>query len=263
MRGDEIEFKEPILPKGTPFPMPPWILERFPPNPRAAVDYFRRSVDAGMLQEIAEADYAQGVEKHLQALRPIWSGANLTELDSWYPREVLELIRWSEPGDPEWKPGATGLRGHRMRAFSCAVLLAAPNLENDQATLIQLVDSGFVLGPDAQKAIASFLTWKVGTLDRENDRPFFAFALASLLQALEPKLPIAKEQELADWLQQEEAAERSHQAKKDKSCQTSPWLVGLSPNGQRNTRWESLLQKVGQTSGSRPLGVMLAKHQPQ
>lgn len=246
--------------KETPIRMPSWIQEDFPPHPRAAVDYFRRTVDAGMLKEIAEADYAQGAEKHLQALQPIWSGANLRELDSWYPREVLELIRWSEPEDPEWKPGATGLRGHRMRAFSCAVLLAAPNFENDQATLIQLVDSGFALGPEAQEATACFLTWKVGTLDRENDRPFFAFALASLIQALESKLPIGREQELAEWVQEEEATERSHRAKWDKSCQTSPWLVRLSPNGLRNTRWEALLQKVGQKSGSRPLGQMLAQN---
>ncbi len=66
--------------KDAPIRTPPWIQERFPPNPRAAVDYFRRTVDAGMLKEIAEADYAQGVEKHLQTLRPIWSGANFREL---------------------------------------------------------------------------------------------------------------------------------------------------------------------------------------
>lgn len=247
----------------TPIQMPPWSQERFPPNPRAAVDYFRRTVDVGMLQEIAEADYAQGSEKHLQALRPIWSGANLTELDSWYPREVLELIRWSEPEDPEWKPGASGLRGHRMRAFSCAVLLAAPNSEHGQDTLIQLIDSAFSLGADAQEATAKFLTWKVETLDREQDRPFFAFALASLLQVLEPKLSSAKEQQLADWLQQEEAAEREYQAKYDKNWRTSPWLVGPSPDGLRIKRWVTLLQKVSQTSGSRPLGQMLAQHQPQ
>ena len=36
-------------------------------------------------------------------------------------REVLELIRWSEPDDPDWSPGGQGPRGHWMRLFACTV----------------------------------------------------------------------------------------------------------------------------------------------
>ncbi len=79
-----------------------------------------------MLKEIAEADYAQDVEEHLAALKPVWEGSEFTELHHWFPMVVLDLIRWPEPEDPNWKPGSTGLRGHKMRAFSCAVLLATP-----------------------------------------------------------------------------------------------------------------------------------------
>jgi hypothetical protein len=124
----------------TPVQMPPKIRERFPSDQRAAVEYLRGLIDEDMLREIAEADYALDASKHLEALLPIWKGDALTALDSWFSMEVLELIRWSEPEDPYWEPGSKGLRGHKMRAFSCAVLLAIPNFEPNKETLIQMVD---------------------------------------------------------------------------------------------------------------------------
>ena len=150
-----------------------------PPDQRSAVDHLRGLIDEGMLKEIAEADYAQDVSGHFSALKPIWEGGELTVLDSWFPMEVLELIRWSEPEDPEWKPGSTGSRGHKMRAFSCAVLLATPNFHPDKETLIQMVDSVFLLGREAQEATARFLVWQLDSLGHEDDRPFFALALAA------------------------------------------------------------------------------------
>jgi hypothetical protein len=79
--------------------MPQWIREHFPPDQRSAVDHLRGLIDESMLREIAEADYAKDVEGHFAALKPIWQGGDLTELDHWFPMEVLELIRWSEPED--------------------------------------------------------------------------------------------------------------------------------------------------------------------
>lgn len=160
-----------------------------------------------MLKEIAEADYAQDVAEHLAALKPIWEGGELAELDHWFPMEVLELIRWSEPEDSEWKPGSTGSRGHKMRAFSCAILLATPNFEPDKETLIQMVDSVSQLGPEAQEVTARFLVWQLDTLGRKEDRPFFALALAAITQSLEDPVSTSKEQDLTDWVVGEESFE--------------------------------------------------------
>jgi hypothetical protein len=245
--------------KESPVQMPQWIRERFPPDPRSAVDYLRALIDEGMLREIAEADYAQDVEGHFSALKPIWEGGDLTELDHWFPMEVLELIRWSEPEDSDWKPGSTGSRGHKLRAFSCAVLLATPNFEPDKETLIQLVDSVSILGSEAQEAAARFLVWRLDTLGREEDRPFFALALAAITQSLVDPLSNTMEQDLADWVAGEESFERAYLTGFHDSYQDSPWMFGLSFSDMRNQRWEALIRAVQKRSGTNPLGCMLAE----
>ena len=50
-----------------PTEIPAWVKARFPPDRRAAVDYFRRLLDADMLREIAEADYKRETENHFAA----------------------------------------------------------------------------------------------------------------------------------------------------------------------------------------------------
>jgi len=251
------------MPEESPVQMPRWIRERFPPDQRSAVDYLRPLIDEGMLREIAESDYAQGVAEHLAALKPIWEGGELTELDHWFPMEVLELVRWSEPKDSSWKPGSTGLRGHKMRAYSCAVLLATPNFEPDKQTLIQMVDSVSLLGSEAEKATARFLVWRLDTLSCNKDRPFFALALAAITHSLEISLSSSLEQELADWVTDEESAERTYQAGFRDSCRNAPWMFGLSFNDMRNERWKALIRSVQERSGDNPLGRMLAeKHRP-
>jgi hypothetical protein len=243
--------------------MPQLIRERFPPDQRAAVDHLRGLIDEGMLREIAEADYAQDVEGHFSALKPIWQGGDLTELDHWFPMEVLELIRWSEPEDANWNPGSTGLRGHNMRAFSCAVLLATPNFEPNKETLIQMIDSVLLLGSEAEEATAQFLVWRIDTLEREQDRPFFAFALAAIAQSLIKPLSTSQEQDLADWVACEESSERAYLAGYDDSYRTSPWLFGLSYSNMRHGRWQALIRTVKERSGDNPLGRMIAEKEAQ
>lgn len=240
--------------------MPSWIQDRFPPDQRAAVDFLRQLIDVDMLKKIAEADYERDTEEHLAALIPLWKGANLTELGPWFPREVLELIRWSEPEVDEWKPGSTGSRGHIMRAFSCAVLLASPDFEPDKETLIQMLDSVIVLSPDAQEATARFLVWRLGSLEHEEDRPFFALGLSAIILYLKEILPVRREQDLANWLADVEASERAYLAKFHKSYQSSPWLFGLSFSDMRNDRWEHLIRNVKEMSGDNPLGRMLSEN---
>jgi len=246
--------------KESPVQMPPWIRERFAPEQRSAVDYLRRQIDESMLREIAEADYAHDVSKHFAALKPIWDGCELTELDHWFPMEVLELIRWSEPEVPDWKPGSTGLRGHKLRAFSCAVLLAMPNFEPDKETLIQMVDSVALLGSDAQEATARFLVWQLDTLGRVEDRPFFALALAAIIQSIVDPLSSSREQDLADWVAGEESFERAYLARFHESYQNSPWMFGLSFSDMRNKRWKALIRAVQERSGEGPFGRMLTEN---
>ena len=144
-----------------------------------------------MLREIAEADYGMDADAHLKALDAIKQGEMPAPM-GWEPKEVLELIRWSEPEDSTWKPGSTGVRGHWMRLFSCAVLIrAAAEPENDgyftgeESTIIQLVDSAMKLGQEASLSALRFLCWRMRyrTLD-EWDRPYFAVAILLLSVSL-------------------------------------------------------------------------------
>lgn len=243
----------------SPVQMPQWIRNRFPPDQRSAVDYLRPLIDEGMLREIAEADYARDVAEHLTALKPVWEGGELKELNHWFPMEVLELIRWSEPEDSTWKPGSTGSRGHKMRAYSCAVLLTTPNFHPDKETLIQMVDSVSLLGSEAQEATARFLVWRLDALTRNEDRPFFALALAAITHSLVKSLSSSLEQELADWVIDEESAERTYQSGFRDSCRNAPWMFGLALNDMRNERWKTLIRAVQERAGDKPLGRMLAE----
>lgn len=184
--------------------IPAWLRQRFAPERSAAVKYFRRLIDKGMLREIAEADYGLEADEHLAALDPIWRGAEFEDLHYWHPMEVLELMRWSEPESPNWKPGSTGNRGHKIRAFCCAVLLAARNHEPEKETLIQMLNSAYSLGDEALDASARFLSARIPELGREDDRPFFVLALAAIAQSLLSDLNIELEEELAAWIDAEE-----------------------------------------------------------
>src|SRR5262245_13446228 len=99
-------------------------LQQFEPTDKPLLRLAFDSVDDSMLQEIAEADYGIDADAHLSALRAIKAG-NVSFSMELEPKEVLELIRWSQPDDPNHKPGSVGRRGHWMRLFSCAVLIRA------------------------------------------------------------------------------------------------------------------------------------------
>lgn len=241
----------------TSVPLPIWVRDRYPANKRAAVDFLRAHIDETMLREIAEADYEQEVAKHFNALKPVWSGDDWEELGHWFPMEVLELIRWSEPEDPQHKPGASGLRGHRMRAFCCAVLLATSNFEPTKETLIQMLESVFAMGDEATDAMGCFLMWRLDSLKKEEDRPFFVLAMVAIVFHRTPELPLTREEELAEWLYREEIAERDYLSDFNPEYRNAPWLLGLSFNDMLNTKWLALIQKIQLASGSRPLGALL------
>lgn len=217
------------------------------------MDFFRLQLDGAMIREIASADYAMDVERHEVALISLWKGEDWDELDIWYPMEVLKLVRWS---DRE----AQDLCGHRMRAFCCAALLITSNFEPDKETLIQLLHSALVLGEAASRAVAEFLTWKIPTLKREEDRPFFVLGLAAICWLTELNLGLDEEKILADWVNAEETSERCYRLGFSRNDESSmPWLFGLSYSDQLNHRWIDLISRLLPEGEAGPLGQLLTE----
>ncbi len=163
-------------------------LNRFEPTPDDLLRLVFQRVNESMLREIAAADYGQDVDEHLEQLLAIKSGKILAPM-RWEPKEVLELIRWSEPEDPTWSPGSTGDRGHWMRLFSCAVLLRAAAepanegyFSGEDSTIVQLVDSAIKLGESTSKSTLRFLCWCMQSQTHGDwDRPYVAIAIQILL----------------------------------------------------------------------------------
>lgn len=228
-------------------PPPAWLLQVYPPDPTGLLTFYRARVDRAMLVEISEADYGSDQEEHLAALERIWTGGEVPAPMAWEPHEVLALTRWSEPEDPEWKPGATGPRGYRMRGFACTVLLCAAYLpanegyfDGENQTLVQLLDSVRAAEPDGWPVLGGFLTALLARDNLGEDRAFVAFAL--LLVALLDDLPPRAESdwvELAAWVEAEEAAVRAAPY----WCappHAEQWLFGVSYFDQRTTRWKAL-----------------------
>jgi hypothetical protein len=230
-------------------PIPPDLLHAFPPSPNALLDLLRARIDDSMLLEIARADYGMDADEHLAAVRAIRDTGAVPAPMGWVPQEVLELIRWSEPGDPEWKPGSTGERGHLMRAFACAALLRAAAepenaLDGENATLAQLVASTLVLGEDAQEAAARFLVWRIPALQPEEERPFFAFALLFLAVLLRSgRLDGDALAAAGEWVMAVEEAE-AQAMHPHVPTPAGPWLLRLSYFDLRHSVWRSFARRM-------------------
>src|SRR5262249_52371857 len=106
-------------------------LHAFNPNRDALLDVLLPQIDASMLLEVAQADYGEDVEQHLPPLK-LFRDHRALPILNWCPAEVLELVRWSQPEVPGWKPGGQGRYGHLLRAFACSALLASYTREENQ-----------------------------------------------------------------------------------------------------------------------------------
>lgn len=223
--------------------IPHWVKNRFPAERRAAVDFFRLRIDDSMLREIAEADYGNEAAQHWNALVPLRNGEDWNELDLWYPMEVLELRRWSEP-DLEYASGADRLRGHEIRAFCCAALLATSNFEPDHTTLAKGLDSAFAIGTGAVAAMAKFLMWKIPLLGAYDNNPFYALALTIAVLDESPNLSLENETLLVDWLAMIEG-----------NYEDSPRLLCLASGSLKE--WNPLIAKIHHDWPDRPLSDYL------
>jgi hypothetical protein len=224
-------------------------LLRLDPRPETLRDWLRPQISDDILDEIAAADYGMDFEAHRSALQKIHTGEPMPAPLPWEPKEVLELIRWSEPSDPNWKPGSVGERGHLMRAFCCAALLeAAADPANDgyfsgeNQTIAQLIASALALGEAAQRGALQLLAWRMLDVPRDTgERPFFALGILLLVVALRLDADGALLRELCEWLLAEEAWAR---AQGEVGPTGDAWLLGVSFFSARDTTWRELGWRV-------------------
>jgi hypothetical protein len=213
------------------------------PDENALTPLFQANIDEAMLREIAEADYGWKADECYALLQPILK-TGLVAFADFNLREVLELIRWSEPADRDWRPGGQGPRGHWMRLFACTVLVRlAPeyqaSFDSECDTLAQLISSAIDLGRPVARAAAGMLAWRFVAYpgDAENP-PFLAFAillLAAHLERGEDRGLWLKQ--LAVWVEEEESRARNENSEYE-------WLMGLTNFRQRETVWRSLADRI-------------------
>lgn len=188
----------------------------FPPSNYRLLDVARRSVDDSALRTISEADYGIGAEAHFAELRSIRdSGIVPSPLTS---GEVLALTVYSEPvfsqphGDAR-EPDGLDERGHRARAFACAVILRA-EFEGcggaiAETAVAQCLASARVLGgEEVNAAVGSFLTWAMPLVD---DADRWLYALGLLIAASRIASSQFTEDDLAEaaaWVLAEERMSR-------------------------------------------------------
>lgn len=216
-------------------------------DPDALFDVLLPRMTTDMLQEIAAADYGQDIEQHLAPLIQ-FRDDRIVPILEWHPLEVLELIRWSEPDQPEWKPGAAGARGHLLRAFACALLLRgyerpenSSRWDSFNETVIQLVYSIKAIdGLDVQPAVR-FLAWCVETLtplDQDGiEGPFLGLALLSLVASSE-RHSDEDIVSLCQWIDEQVCA--LLQTKQYSATGQWNWLLSTNHHCQMNARWVEL-----------------------
>ena len=221
------------------------------PNESALTPMFQAKIDETMLREIAEADYGWKADECYSLLQAILK-TGLVASDDFNLREVLELIRWSEPADPHWSPGGQGKRGHWMRLFACTALMRlAPryqaSFDNENDTLAQLISSAIELGRPVAWAAAGILAWRFLTYPgNTEDSAFLAFAillLAAHLERGEDRGQWLKE--LATWVEDQESQARNAASKwRSSSSSWDEWLLGLTDSRHREAVWRSLAHRI-------------------
>ena len=234
--------------------IPEKILNRFGPARDSLLAWLGERINDELLGVIAGADYGEDYNEHFQALQLIRDELTIPSPLRWIPKEVLELIRWSNPENPEWKPGLASHDGHLIRAFACAALVIAGGdpdsilyISSENESLIQLVASCQVLENTANQLCLQLLVWRVlsGTVDYE-ERPFFA--LATLLQTIASKPAIVADgadlKALAEWVMVEEATLRKQKGYFYSGGLTERWLFDLTVFNQCESVWQEVARRV-------------------
>ncbi len=226
------------------------------PEPDGLLWCIAANIDDSMLRDIAHGDYGRDVEAHFAALKRIRDGKQLPAPMPWEPKEVLELIRWSQPENPEWKPGRPGARGHWMRAFCCAALLRASGepgnfdgFDGQNQTLIQLIWSLETLGVGFDREAAAFLSWLIGRRAAngaaqrfpaiDDEMAFYGLGLFWFGLRAKPPMSDPALIALAEWTAEvEEAGQRRHTI--DYGLPPGRWLLDTTHFNICHAEWERL-----------------------
>jgi hypothetical protein len=237
------------------------LFTHFKPNADELLQRISCHIDDGMLEEIAAADYGWKAQECLITLRPMRDRGSFTFPLSFEVREVLELIRWSQPDDPKWKPGGHGERGHWMRAFACAALLRSSadaetrafTAEGWNQTLIQLIDSLRVVGYGPYEHAAAMVAWLILECEMDQEVEELGFLGVGLLWFglnLRPTVADDVVIALANWItvQEKQASDNGP------NTRNNYWLLRTTFYNARHESWKRL--------GSTLAGLDLGKRSP-
>jgi hypothetical protein len=200
-----------------------------------------KHISDDMLAVIALVDYGQDQEKHLTALRYLRDTGKFVEPMHWYPCEVLELVRHSQPA------GVTSVQYQWICAFACAALLRAReepwNYGGGAAsyTLIRLINSIETLPIAVTSQAIRMLAWVMSHSDLEGqDEEVIYCGVGLLWLALRLAAPPSDKDliELSAWIVQRES-----EIHKVQTGAFDRWLLGIG-NDPPPSPWESLGQKL-------------------
>jgi len=228
------------------------LLNRFEPDGDVLLRAISAHVTDEMLDCISRADYGCDADEHLAALLELRDSGTLPQTPGWVPMEVLELIRWSEPENPEWKPGRMGEFGHWMRAFSCAAILLVEhepwnyryNDGSTSSTAIQLILSLDALGFDLDREAARDFAWLILKSDPEGTNDSIReYGVALLWFALHLRPQVADEDliALAQWV-----VKRADGLNWDPRLKEFPGLKAMVIGCQKRSGWEMFGVKLAE-----------------
>lgn len=225
------------------------LLTRRKPDPEALRRALCYHVTPRMLEEIANADGGYGFRENLPLLHSIRKVKKLPSRLEWFPKEVLELVRWKNPAPDDRD-------GHVKRAFVCGVLIEAGGdpanhgyMYAENETLISLIESTRILGRPYAQATLHLVVWRMLGLQLfygegvDEEYPFFAFAV--LLLCLETGVLHRKPAsllQLIDWVIAVEALVRQNEYA---IIGSDHWLLGLAAfHNQRHDLWKSVARDI-------------------
>ena len=217
-------------------------LNSFEPDQDSLLSELSRHITDEMLTKIALADYGLEQEQHLAPLRLLRDTGKLIKPMHWYPCEVLELVRNSQP---DGSPANDRIRDHWIRAFACAALLRARyepwNYGADSGlpsyTLFQLLESLAALPVDLMPEAVRLIAWMMlhSDLEGADEQPIY-YGVALLFLTVQNTLR-ASDQDLialSEWIVRHE--EEIHKSRK---WAFDRWLLGIAHDPPPSP-WERL-----------------------
>jgi hypothetical protein len=155
-------------------------LDGFTAGAHALLDALRARITPASLDAIARADYGMSFDKHRAGVAELHDHGRFAPPLDWYPREVLELTRWSRGEDTD----------HVARAFACAVLA----LDGASPETRQIGDLADVLAPAIESAwaldlvdeVEALLVWVAEVVD---DAAPLGWALLGLILSVARRAP--------------------------------------------------------------------------